>query len=117
MDFSFWSFGAFKEVSEQTKDQQTPMAVAVRTACIWALYAADRLWANVKHGRVFGNRGDDPGTKITHEMWDSWRQALSDAQATCTEEDTKKLINKALAEMSRASAPKQGESEKGTNQD
>ncbi|KAK2594737.1 hypothetical protein QQS21_007535 [Conoideocrella luteorostrata] len=67
MEFSFWSLRAFKEAFECT-DNKPVTDSAVRVACSWLIYASDRLWANIGHGRVFDQRGDDPGVSMTHSM-------------------------------------------------
>ncbi|OTA99472.1 hypothetical protein M426DRAFT_269263 [Hypoxylon sp. CI-4A] len=103
MDFSFWCLVAFIEAAEPEEGKQVPSDHAVRTASMWALYGADRFWANVKHGRIFDRRGDDPGTKITREMWDGWYQTLVAAESTRTDEDTKRLVGEAIAKMQKAS--------------
>lgn len=71
---------------------------------MWALYAAERLWANVRHGRVFDKRDDKPGTEITREMWDSWYGALVAAQTTGTDEETERLVDDAVTKMRKVSA-------------
>ena len=105
MDFSFWSTRAFKDAFEQRSEgQPAPTDAAVRVAGLWLTYAADRLWANIKHGRVFGRRGDDdPGTVITREMWEGWQRGLLASQETCESEETRNLIGDALRRTEQAS--------------
>ncbi|KAI0545371.1 hypothetical protein F4679DRAFT_561470 [Xylaria curta] len=104
MDFSFWSMRAFKDAFKPREDQLVPTNAALRVASLWFVHAAKRLWANIEHKRVFGRRGDDPGTIMTREMWDSWQHGLLVARATCNDEQTLKLINNALRCLEEASA-------------
>ncbi|KAI1821592.1 hypothetical protein F4861DRAFT_532882 [Xylaria intraflava] len=103
MDFSFWSMHAFKEAFEPQEGQPAPTDAALRVASLWIIYAADRLWANIKHARVFGKRGDNPGTIMTRKMWDSWHRGLLAARATCNDEETIKLISRAIGRAEEAS--------------
>lgn len=98
MDFSFWSLRAFKDAFERRDGEPAPPDAALRVACLWLVYAADRLWANITHGRVFGRRpgSDGPGTVMTREMWDAWQRGLLASRETCVNEDTRKLISDAL---------------------
>lgn len=85
--------------------------VALRAACLWFIYAADRLWANVQSGRTYPEAsGAGPGSEkyaqkgwkgYERERWDIWEQGLQDAKAACTDEREKTLIEDALAHMSR----------------
>ncbi|KAI0400849.1 hypothetical protein F4802DRAFT_583168 [Xylaria palmicola] len=102
MDFSFWPTYIFKAALEREEGQPAPTDAALRVASLWFMYAADRLWANAKHGRVFGRRGDDPGTRMTREMWDRWQRGLVAAQATCNDEETRRLISSAIKCMENA---------------
>ncbi|KAI3325415.1 hypothetical protein HD806DRAFT_447588 [Xylariaceae sp. AK1471] len=104
MDFSFWSMRAFKDAFEPREGQRASTDAALRVASLWFVHAADRLWANIKHGRVFGRRGEGPGTVMTREMWDRWQRDLVAAQATCNDEETGKLISNALRCTEKASA-------------
>ncbi|KAF4637554.1 hypothetical protein G7Y89_g527 [Cudoniella acicularis] len=105
LDFSFWSYLAFKYVFEpEDIGAQAPTDVAIRTACLWLVHAADRLWGNIKYERIFGKVGNDPGTKFTREMWDMWERELPSIKSKCTDEETRKLVDEALAQMRRASS-------------
>ncbi|KAJ2996588.1 hypothetical protein NUW58_g923 [Xylaria curta] len=99
MDFSFWSMRAFKEAFTPGEGHLVPTNEALRVASLWLIYATDRLWANIKYGRVFGRRGNDPGTVMTAEMWDKWQHGLSVAKTTCNDEETLGLITSALRHM------------------
>ncbi|EFY84857.1 hypothetical protein J3458_014305 [Metarhizium acridum] len=94
MDFSFWSMRAFKEAFEE----QPPADSAVRTACMWLIYASDRLWSNIVHGRVFGRIDDDPGTVMTQDMWTGWEQGLRRVRETCALR-TIGLVDRAISSM------------------
>lgn len=81
---------------------------AVRTACWWYIYMADRMWANVENGRVFQDKWGFPGDKYkkkkwtgyNHERWVVWEEGLLAAQTTCKNGETKKLIQSAISARS-----------------
>lgn len=100
MDFSFWSMRAFKEAFEG-HNQQAPADAAVRTACMWLIYASDRLWSNILHRQVFDRRGDDAGTVMTQEMWESWEEALRGLLDSCSPGSIG-LVDRALSRMKDA---------------
>src|SRR6185437_10550527 len=60
---------------------KTPVNTAARRAvCLWFIYAADRLWANVQNGRIYV-RGFGAGPGYKRERWNVWEQGLQDAKA------------------------------------
>lgn len=89
---------------------------AMRAACLWFIYASDRLWANVQNGRKYdkscgaGSKNPKYSEKgwngFGRERWDIWEQGLQDAKVACTDEngDMKELIEDALAHMKSATA-------------
>jgi hypothetical protein len=107
--FALWAFGfAFEEHAPAGVSSDT----AVRAACWWLIYAADRLWANVENGRKWeGEIGSGLGdyekkdwTGYNRERWGVWGEGLLAAKGTASDEDTRKLIENALAHIKRASA-------------
>lgn len=36
----------------------------MEAACMWFIYAADRLWENVQHGRTYTDAGTGPGCEF-----------------------------------------------------
>ncbi|KAI1115950.1 hypothetical protein F5Y14DRAFT_408736 [Nemania sp. NC0429] len=104
MDFSLWSLRAFKDAFDKTGKAVAAPEAAVRVAALWVIYAAERLWANIEHGRVFGRRGTDDETVMTREMWDSWQRGFQEMRTTCSDERTGALIHDALEQMRRFSA-------------
>jgi hypothetical protein len=84
-----------------------PADAAVRTASWWFVYAADKLWANVKEGRTIGRGG--PGKKYEEKLWEgfelerwgAWEQELRNATEKTKDEGTRKLIGDALAQIAR----------------
>jgi hypothetical protein len=126
IELSFWCYTVFSQAAkprpiyppsddedsdgEEEEEEPTPKEpigfhqpteCAVRAACMWFIYAADRLWANVRHGRV--SDGDDAKV-MTREDWDSWSSIIVSAQEWTTEEETKHLIELALDNAKRAQA-------------
>ncbi|ORY61460.1 uncharacterized protein BCR38DRAFT_467420 [Pseudomassariella vexata] len=89
---------------------------ALQAACMWFVYAADRLWANVQNGRTYPESAGagSPNPKyagkgwngFVRERWDVWEQGLRDANHACTDEGAKKLIEDALTHMEQAMAGK-----------
>ncbi|KAH1295445.1 hypothetical protein KXW98_005601 [Aspergillus fumigatus] len=79
---------------------------AMEAACLWFIYAAKRLWANVVNNRTYpavagagpGKRYEAAGwTGYTRERWGIWEDALKEARAACKIERMRVLINNALA--------------------
>ncbi|KAI1810012.1 hypothetical protein GGS20DRAFT_233256 [Poronia punctata] len=99
-DFSFWSIRAFKDAFSPNTGGEAAMRVASR----WMQYAATKILANVKHERVFGKRGDDPGTVMTTEMWDTWRDGFLTAQDIDWDEATGQGVSHALGCMDEAAS-------------
>lgn len=88
-----------------------PETSAMRAACMWFIYAADALWAHVTNAHTFPDycrAGPGPRYKgkawngFNRERWLVWEQGLQEARATCTKDDTRKMIDDALAQMKRA---------------
>ncbi|GFG03318.1 hypothetical protein IFM5058_01369 [Aspergillus udagawae] len=83
---------------------------AMEAACLWFIYAAERLWANVLNDRTYpeaagagpGKRCEEKGwTGYTRERWGVWEDALKEARAACENERMWKLIDDALASLRR----------------
>lgn len=114
MDFSVFGLWAFQTAFEKESPAEEGVSAdtAVRAACQWYIYAADRLWANVENGRAFegkigsglGKYQDKSWTGYNRERWAVWEQALVDAKATSTDEETKKLVQDTLECIKRVSA-------------
>jgi hypothetical protein len=112
MDFSVFGLWAFGAAFEKEAPADVSADTAGRAACWWFIYAADRLWANVENGRTWegkigsglGKYEDKPWTGYNRERWGVWEERLVAAKATASDEDTKKLIEDALAHIERVSA-------------
>jgi len=65
---------------------------AVRVACLWYIYAADKLWAKLQ---------SEEQTGLNREAWGRHKQGLSDSQVRWRNQTTKKLIENALGEIKR----------------
>ncbi|KAE8386312.1 hypothetical protein BDV23DRAFT_175564 [Aspergillus alliaceus] len=97
-------------------EMHTPEALvdtaAMEAACVWFIYAADRLWANVQHSRMYdvsagagSNRFKERGWNgYTRERWELWHECLQDAKGACTDERMGNLLEDALAHMRRAAS-------------
>lgn len=109
MDFSLYALWSFRDAFETEASVQKPGDAAVRAACWWYIYAADRLWANVKHSRVFPKRSGISRGKYeekawrgyNRERWAAWQNGLVNAQANDMDEESKILIRDALEHIKR----------------
>ena len=113
MDFSRYSWMAFREAFEDKRPPKLPAATTpVRTACWWFIYSAERLWANVnidneqaplwQAGVAEGSKYSPPWSEYDREIWAVWEQGLLTAHSTCTDLETKKV--NAQACMNRATS-------------
>lgn len=86
---------------------------AIQSVCWWFIYAADRMWENVRHARAYPEEGGaTPGEKYkkegwtgyTRERWQTWVQVLEEAQSACTDSQVGELIRNALVQVRRVMA-------------
>ncbi|OJI88934.1 hypothetical protein ASPTUDRAFT_49851 [Aspergillus tubingensis CBS 134.48] len=75
---------------------------AVRTACIWYMYAGQRVWENCQVGRLFGDEDQTPRRDMHMDRWRLWKDGLKTAQREFTRESTQEMIRKALEEVEKA---------------
>ncbi|OJJ85631.1 DUF3632 domain-containing protein [Aspergillus glaucus CBS 516.65] len=83
------------------ENDKVPMETLCKTAsmevaCVWFMYAADRLWDNVRYGRTYsGDLVMRPGCKrfkkrkwkgYERGRWDAWVERLKGARAVCDDE-------------------------------
>lgn len=115
MDFSLFGLQAFGVAFEGYAPAGASLDTAVRAACWWFIYAADRLWTNVENGREWeGEIGSGLGdyktkgwTGYNRDRWGVWENYLLNASndvllgATVFSEDTQKLIKDALTQTKR----------------
>jgi hypothetical protein len=91
LDFSqSWALTAFAWAFEGSGNARESSELAVRLACIWLVYDADKLWFKISDAQADQN---------TLERWNHWRQGLMDSQARYSNRTTSKLIAHALALM------------------
>ncbi|PWY81905.1 hypothetical protein BO70DRAFT_379865 [Aspergillus heteromorphus CBS 117.55] len=98
MDFSIYGLYTFEEAFEKDK----PVEEAVRTACVWFIFAGKRLWENCRAGRVFGGEGDPPRRGFDLERWQLWKGGIGAARLAIGGGDSQELVAKASAEMEGA---------------
>jgi hypothetical protein len=65
----------------------------VRVACLWYIYAADKLWAAAL---------DKDNEYFTRELWDMYKERLLESQARIRNQEARKLIDQAVVQMKRA---------------
>lgn len=112
LDFSLYALLAFIVAFEKKTPADVPIDTAVRTACWWYIYAADKLYANAQHDRAFRGQTGQGGDKYqekswtgyNRERWIIWEEGLQAAYATCTNEETRKLVSDALKHLKQAVA-------------
>ncbi|KAF3018912.1 hypothetical protein E8E14_010368 [Neopestalotiopsis sp. 37M] len=87
---------------------------AMSAACMWFIYASDRLMDNVRNFRTFPEyAGADASTSreeyasqgykgFALGRWQLWRRGLEEAREACGDEQTATLIENALAQMEKA---------------
>ena len=92
-DFSSWAltafhyaFGPFLTTEEVTEN-------AIQAACIWFIYAAERLWLNTM---------DDKRLDWSQNKWDDWKMGLSRTRERATSDSTRRLIDGALTKIRQA---------------
>ncbi|KAJ4340460.1 hypothetical protein N0V87_002444 [Didymella glomerata] len=96
LDFSqSWALTAFTWALEGDGSAGGPSELAVRLACIWIVYDADKLWSKIL---------DSQAEQSTLERWNHWRQGLLECQSHFGSGTTPKLIAHALDNMQRAQA-------------
>lgn len=100
MDFSIYGLYACRDAFEEQRYE-----TAVRTACIWFIYAAEALLENCRNKRVYALH-DPPRRGFDLRRWCSWKLGLVEAQARYEDEDegTRGLIGAALARINQAEA-------------
>ncbi|PWY61767.1 hypothetical protein BO83DRAFT_404364 [Aspergillus eucalypticola CBS 122712] len=91
LDASLYAFYSCRSVEE-----------AVRTACIWYIYAGQRVWENCQVGRLFGDEDQTPRRDMHMDRWCLWKDRLKTAQREFPRESTQEMIRKALEEVEKA---------------
>ena len=93
LDFSgSWALTAFVWAFEGGSNVGEPSELAVRLACIWILYDADKLWSKIAEAQAEHN---------TLERWIGWKQGLMNVRPRFVEGTTPELISHALRCMQR----------------
>lgn len=105
MDFSHIGYYACREAFE-AEDDDDPGAQwesAVRIACIWFVYAAERLWMNCRHRRVV-----EPSEPWTMKMgfqidrWRSWKRCMRRSENRFGTMATQQLVRSGIAQANQA---------------
>jgi hypothetical protein len=76
-----------------SKVPKGPTIYFVRVACLWYIYAADKLLAAAL---------DKDNEDFTKELWDIYKEHLLQSQAKIRNQDARKLINEAVVQLKRA---------------
>ncbi|KAJ4380016.1 hypothetical protein N0V86_004323 [Didymella sp. IMI 355093] len=96
LDFSqSWALTAFAWAFEGSGSAGEPSELAVRLACIWLVYDADKLWFKTS---------DSQAEQNSLERWEHWRQGLVECQSRFGNGTTPQLIAHALGIMQRTQA-------------
>ncbi|KAJ4318348.1 hypothetical protein N0V94_004478 [Neodidymelliopsis sp. IMI 364377] len=89
-----WALTALAWAFEGGGDSGEPSELAIRLACIWLVYDAQKLWSETV---------DAQAETINRERWDMWRQGLMESRLRCGNGTTPMLIDHALAQMQQVS--------------
>ncbi|KAM3074927.1 hypothetical protein ACMFMG_008333 [Clarireedia jacksonii] len=108
LDFSLFALWAFRDAFENEGNKSKDLAI--RSACWWLVFAAEKLWCNVVNKRNMPDKtgvGGDLYEKkgwvgFDRERWEIWRQGLRNADRG---RETGKLIKDALACIERVIGP------------
>ncbi|TGO62894.1 hypothetical protein BOTNAR_0107g00180 [Botryotinia narcissicola] len=105
LDFSLFALWVFRDAFENKEGKNKDLAI--RVACWWLVFAAEKLRLNVVNEKSMPDRtgaGGDLYEKkgwigYSRERWDIWREGLRNADG---DRETRKLISEALACMELA---------------
>uniref|UniRef100_A0A8H7N1L7 Uncharacterized protein n=1 Tax=Bionectria ochroleuca TaxID=29856 RepID=A0A8H7N1L7_BIOOC len=87
-----WSYKSLCEIFEE--DNGGPTRVQVRVACIWFIYAPQKVWNDALLGRTYRENS------FQVDSWVRWRKFLEESQtAAWLDEDTQELLRCALLNM------------------
>lgn len=93
LDFSTsWALTAFAWALDGDGGQNAASELAVRLACIWLIYDADKLWSKIS---------DSDAEMNSLERWNTWGQGLVSSQSRFVNGTTPMLVTHALAQMHR----------------
>ena len=93
LDFSSsWALTAFVWAFEGGGNSGEPSELAVRLACIWLFYDADKLWGKILDVKAEHN---------TIERWIAWKQGLMESRSHFVSGTTYELIGHALSHIQR----------------
>lgn len=126
VDFAVYSLWTFREAFEGGLEPIATSQAALRGACLWMIYAADRLWSNVVRDRSFGpshlHRVASVGTSslsskqkkqlertisaqhwngFNRARWDRWIAGIQLCRETPTDGTTTAMVERALEEVDR----------------
>ncbi|KAH8658236.1 hypothetical protein BX600DRAFT_552404 [Xylariales sp. PMI_506] len=106
-----WTFQKALEGDGESSPGVLVGTAAMSAACAWFTHAADRLWANVQHARTYpsssgamgvGKYCDNGWCRFERDRWDVWRQGLEDAREAAADDETRNMVEDALAQIKRA---------------
>lgn len=99
MDFSIYGLYACRDAFEEDNQYKS----AVRTACLWFIYAAGSMLENCKVGRVY-DLHDPPERGFDLDRWHAWKQGLVRTQVGYGDERTQELVRIALERIVQVEA-------------
>jgi hypothetical protein len=75
----------------------------VRVACLWFIYASDRIWGKVQ-GIESGGRDLTKwdGSDWRKAEWDRWKEGLKESHVKLRNQSTKKLIKEAIERIEQS---------------
>ncbi|CAN9443175.1 unnamed protein product [Alternaria alternata] len=111
--YAIWTLRSVLEDSIPSQVYSKSGDKGCKAAAAWFIYAGKVLYAFCKEGRTFGGRGAEQGSDVVgkewngfnEERWKLWVERMEEVQRTAVDEDTKRVLQKAMEAMQDASGP------------
>ncbi|KAI5373289.1 hypothetical protein J4E82_008046 [Alternaria postmessia] len=109
--YAIWTLRSVLEDSIPSQIYSKSGDKGCKAAAAWFIYAGEVLYAFCKEGRKFGGRGAEQGSDVVGEDWNGfneerwglWVERIEEVQRTVVDEDTKKVLQKAMEGIQGAS--------------
>ena len=109
--YAIWTLRSVLEDSIPSQIYSKSGYKGCKAAAAWFIYAGKVLYAFCKEGRKFGGRGAEQGSDVVGEDWNGfneerwrlWVERIEEVQRTVVDEDTKKVLQKAMEGIQGAS--------------
>jgi hypothetical protein len=109
--YAIWTLRSVLEDSISSHIYSKSGEKGCKAAAAWFIYAAKVLYAFCKEGRKFGGRGAEQGSDVVGEDWNGfneerwrlWVERIEEVQRNVVDENTKKVLQKAMEGIQGAS--------------